>query len=45
LRYGAGVGLRYHTDFGPIRFDVAVPLDRREADNAFELYISIGQAF
>jgi translocation and assembly module TamA len=45
LRYGAGVGLRYHTDFGPIRFDVAIPLDRREADNAFELYISIGQAF
>jgi translocation and assembly module TamA len=45
LRYGAGVGLRYYTDFGPIRFDVAFPLDRREADDLFELYISIGQAF
>jgi translocation and assembly module TamA len=45
LRYGAGVGLRYYTDFGPIRVDVATPLDRRDADGLFELYISIGQAF
>jgi len=45
LRYGAGVGLRYYTDFGPIRVDVATPIDRRSADGLFELYISIGQAF
>ncbi len=26
---GAGMGLRYHTPLGPIRLDVAIPLDRR----------------
>jgi translocation and assembly module TamA len=46
LLFGAGIGLRYHTAFGPIRFDVAIPLDRRSGvDNAFEVYFSIGQAF
>ncbi|MEE4210628.1 MAG: BamA/TamA family outer membrane protein, partial [Parvularcula sp.] len=27
---GAGIGVRYHTPIGPIRVDVAVPLERRE---------------
>jgi len=45
LRYGAGLGLRYHTAFGPIRMDLATPLDRRETDDALQVYISIGQAF
>jgi translocation and assembly module TamA len=46
LLWGAGLGLRYLTDFAPIRFDIAVPLDRREGiDDTFQLYISIGQAF
>lgn len=43
---GAGVGVRYYTGFGPLRFDVAVPL--REKDNLkqnYQFYISIGQAF
>lgn len=43
--WGAGLGLRYFTDFAPIRVDVAVPLNRRDKDKAFQLYISIGQAF
>ncbi len=42
---GAGVGLRYFTAFGPIRADVAVPVNRRSGDASFQLYISIGQAF
>jgi len=42
---GAGVGLRYYTAFGPIRADVALPLNRRAGDASFQLYISIGQAF
>ncbi len=42
---GAGIGLRYYTPIGPIRLDVAVPLDRAHGDDAFELYIGIGQAF
>lgn len=46
LFIGAGVGLRYHTDFGPIRFDVAVPMNKKEnLDQKFQIYISIGQAF
>lgn len=43
---GAGVGLRYYTSFGPLRFDVATPLTNKEntAQN-YQIYISIGQAF
>ena len=44
--WGAGLGLRYYTDFGPLRADFAVPLDRRDnVDDAFQFYISLGQAF
>lgn len=46
LYVGAGVGLRYYTSFGPIRFDVAVPVNKREeTDQNFQIYLSIGQAF
>lgn len=45
MRYGAGVGVRYKLPFGPVRADIAVPLDKREGDSAFQIYISIGQAF
>ncbi len=45
IRYGAGVGLRYYTSFAPLRFDIAVPLNKRANDNAVQIYISIGQAF
>lgn len=48
LKMGAGVGLRYYTPIGPIRLDVAVPLQRRSGpnpDDAFEIYIGLGQAF
>jgi translocation and assembly module TamA len=55
---GAGVGLRYYTPIGPIRFDVAVPTRRYSVqqvptptphhvldDDAFEIYIGLGQSF
>lgn len=45
LRFGAGVGGRYYTNFGPMRFDLAMPLDRREGESSFAIYVSIGQAF
>ena len=45
LRAGAGVGARYYTPIGPIRMDFAVPLNKRSGDDAFELYIGIGEAF
>jgi translocation and assembly module TamA len=45
LRFGAGLGARYYTSIGPIRLDVAVPLNRQPGSGSFELYIGIGQAF
>jgi translocation and assembly module TamA len=42
---GVGVGVRYDLGFGPIRADIAVPLDKREGDPAFQIYLSIGQSF
>ena len=44
-RVGAGVGFRYYTPIGPIRLDVAVPLNKQPGGDTFELYIGIGQAF
>jgi len=45
LSLGAGVGVRYDLGFGPIRADIAVPMDKREGDSAYQIYISIGQSF
>lgn len=46
LFVGAGIGARYYTGFGPVRFDIGVPVNKRdEADSAFQIYISLGQAF
>ncbi|MBB34134.1 MAG: hypothetical protein CME88_05320 [Hirschia sp.] len=45
LRAGVGVGFRYFTQFGPLRLDIATPLDKREDDDPVQVYISIGQAF
>jgi translocation and assembly module TamA len=45
LRVAAGLGLRYYTSIGPIRLDVATPLQRRKGDRPVSLYVSLGQAF
>jgi translocation and assembly module TamA len=45
LRYGTGLGVRYYTPIGPVRFDVGVPLNKRPQDDSFQIYVSIGQAF
>ena len=45
LKFGAGIGARYYTSFGPIRLDVAVPLTRIHNGGTFEIYLGIGQAF
>ncbi|MGB3711994.1 MAG: BamA/TamA family outer membrane protein [Erythrobacter sp.] len=45
LRFGAGVGGRYYTNFGPLRLDVGIPLDKREGESSVAVYVSIGQAF
>jgi len=46
FRWGAGVGLRYFTAVGPLRLDVAFPLNRDpDHHEDFQVYISLGQAF
>ena len=45
LLWGAGLGLRYFSPIGPLRFDVAVPLNRRDIDDSFQIYVSLGHAF
>jgi translocation and assembly module TamA len=51
LKFGVGAGVRYYTPIGPIRFDIALPIQRRKGpgvvnpDDAFEVYIGLGQAF
>jgi len=44
-RVGVGIGGRFYTNFGPIRFDVATPLGRRQGESRVSVYVSIGQAF
>jgi translocation and assembly module TamA len=47
-RFGAGAGVRYYTPIGPVRVDFALPIQRRSGpnpDDAFEIYIGLGQAF
>ncbi len=45
LRYGAGLGLRYHSNFGPIRIDVGTPINRQRGDSRVTVFVSLGQAF
>jgi translocation and assembly module TamA len=46
LQWAAGLGFRYFTAVGPLRLDVGFPLNRRkDIDDAFQIYVSIGQAF
>lgn len=49
LRASAGVGLRYRSPLGPLRFDVGFKLDRRDLNRGTErravYHLSLGQAF
>ena len=40
-----GIGGRLYTNFGPLRVDIATPIDRRRGEARFTAYVSIGQAF
>jgi translocation and assembly module TamA len=42
---GIGAGVRYNAGFGPIRLDVATPLNPRRGDSPIQVYLSIGQSF
>ncbi len=44
--WSAGLGLRYFTIAGPIRLDVAFPINPRpDIDDPYQFYVSLGQAF
>ena len=43
--FGAGVGVRYDTGFGPLRLDIAVPLNPGPNDDFIAVYVGLGQAF
>jgi translocation and assembly module TamA len=45
FQVGVGLGLRYYSPVGPLRLDVAVPLDPQKHDPDFAVYFGIGQAF
>ena len=45
IKYGAGLGVRYKTGFGPIRLDIGVPLNRQPGDAPVAVYVALGQAF
>ena len=44
-QFGAGIGVRYHSSFGPIRLDVGTPLNPRSGDARVAVVVSLGQAF
>ena len=44
-QFGAGIGLRYYSSFGPIRIDVGTPLNPQSDDGPVAVVVSLGQAF
>ena len=45
MQWAGGLGLRYFTGFGPLRLDLATPINPRHGDSVIEFYVSFGQAF
>lgn len=45
LFYSVGIGIRYYTNFGPLRADIAMPINKRKIDKGFQFYFGIGQTF
>ncbi|GAA4499982.1 autotransporter assembly complex protein TamA [Gluconacetobacter tumulicola] len=45
LRVGAGAGVRYYTPIGPVRVDIAVPLNRPKRGDTWGLYLGLGETF
>jgi translocation and assembly module TamA len=45
IKIGAGIGVRYYTSFGPLRLDVAIPLNPGPGDPDVGVYVALGHAF
>ncbi|MFT4792317.1 MAG: translocation and assembly module TamA [Paracoccaceae bacterium] len=45
MQFAAGFGVRYLSPAGPLRLDIAIPLNPREEDDILQFYLSIGQAW
>ncbi len=45
LKVGVGAGIRYLTPVGPLRLDLAFPLEPGPDDPSFAVYVGLGQAF
>lgn len=45
MKFSAGLGLRYYTAIGPLRLDVAVPLEKGPYDPSLAVYVGLGQSF
>lgn len=44
-KLGLGVGVRYRSPVGPIRFEVAWKLDREDLEDPYEIFLSLGNPF
>jgi len=44
-QFGAGLGVRYYSNFGPIRLDVGTPLNPQKGDSRIAVVVGLGQAF
>ena len=46
LYVGVGTGVRYYSPIGPLRFDIAFPLNGEDiGEDGYQFYVSLGQAF
>jgi outer membrane translocation and assembly module TamA len=45
LRHAVGVGLRYDSPLGLLRFDVGFPLSKRPDEHTYRFAFGLGQAF
>jgi len=45
VKFGVGGGVRYLTPVGPLRVDLAFPVEPNKDDSWVALYVGLGQAF